>query len=104
MRYTASEKLEIIQLVSEANLPAKQVLAELGVARSSFYRWVNLCNEHGFEGLEDHTRGPFHIWNQIPDEIREHVVEVAMEELENSPGISPIPSDITSRNRALTAF
>jgi transposase InsO family protein/transposase-like protein len=85
MRYSASEKLEIIQLVSEAHLPAKQVLAELDVARSSFYRWVNLYNEYGFEGLEDHTRGPLHIWNQIPDEIREHVVEVAREELVKTP-------------------
>ena len=36
MRYSASEKLEIIRLVERPHLPAKQTLAMLGVARTTF--------------------------------------------------------------------
>ena len=36
MRYTQAEKMEIIRLVEQADVPVKQVLAELGLARSTF--------------------------------------------------------------------
>ena len=39
MRYPASEKLEIIQLVERSHLPAKQTLDKLGIPRTTFYRW-----------------------------------------------------------------
>ena len=35
MRYSASEKLEIIRLVERSHLPAKQTLAMLGVPRTT---------------------------------------------------------------------
>ena len=40
MRYTPAEKMEIIRLVEHSDIPAKQTLNGLGVARSSFYRWL----------------------------------------------------------------
>ena len=40
MRYTASEKTEIIQLVEQSHLPAKRTLDKLGIPRATFYRWV----------------------------------------------------------------
>ena len=39
MRYPASEKLEIIQLVERSHLPAKQTLDMLDIPRTTFYRW-----------------------------------------------------------------
>jgi transposase-like protein len=39
MRYSATEKLEIIQLVERARLPGKQTLDKLGISRTTFYRW-----------------------------------------------------------------
>ena len=39
MRYTHAEKLEIIELVETSDQPVKRTLAELGVPRSTFYRW-----------------------------------------------------------------
>ena len=39
MRYPASEKLEIIRLVEQSHLPAKQTLDKLGIPRTTFYRW-----------------------------------------------------------------
>jgi transposase-like protein len=40
MRYPASEKAEIIQLVEQSHLPAKRTLATLGIPRATFYRGV----------------------------------------------------------------
>jgi len=39
MRYPASEKLEITQLVEEIHLSARQTLDKLGIPRTTFYRW-----------------------------------------------------------------
>ncbi len=85
MRYTAAEKYESIRLVEEANLPAKQVLDQLGIPRSTFYRWVRQYTTLGIDGLKDHTRGPGRIWNKLPQEVCDHVVEVALEKLEMTP-------------------
>ena len=48
MRYPASEKLEIIRIVEQSHLPAKQTLNQLGIARRTFYRWYDRCpsSEH----------------------------------------------------------
>ena len=39
MRYTPSEKMEIIRLVEASDLSVKKTLQELDVPRSTFYRW-----------------------------------------------------------------
>ena len=41
MRYSASEKAEIIQLVEQSHLPAKRTLDKLGIPRATFYRWYD---------------------------------------------------------------
>ena len=41
MRYPATEKLEIIRLVEESHLSARQTLAKLGIPRTTFYRWYD---------------------------------------------------------------
>ena len=50
MRTSAAEKHEIIRMVEEAALPAKRVLAELDVARCTFYRWFKRYQEAGYDG------------------------------------------------------
>jgi len=47
MRYAASEKLEIIRLVEEGHLPARQTLAKLGIPRTTFYRWYDRYLQRG---------------------------------------------------------
>lgn len=42
MRYPASEKAEIIQLVEQSHLPAKRTLAKLGIPRATFYLYGRL--------------------------------------------------------------
>ena len=51
MRFTASEKHEIIRLVEESDLSAKMTLAQLGIAKSTFYDWYARYREKGYEGL-----------------------------------------------------
>jgi transposase-like protein len=85
MRYPASEKLEIIRLVEGSHLPAKRTLDRLGIPRTTFYRWYDRYVALGKAGLEDRKPHPGRVWNRIPDEIREGIVRLALDETELSP-------------------
>lgn len=85
MRYTQAEKMEIIRLVEESDLPVKRTLEELDVPRSTFYRWYDRYQQVGYEGLADQQPGPRQFWNRIPDAVREHVVDVALQRPDQSP-------------------
>ena len=39
MRYSQSEKMEVIRLVEDSALSIKQTLTELNINRSTFYDW-----------------------------------------------------------------
>ena len=54
MRYAASEKAEIIELVEQSHLPAKRTLDKLGIPRATFYRWYERYQAGGPEALADH--------------------------------------------------
>ena len=41
MRYPISEKLEIIRLVERSHLPVRRTLDNLGIAKTTFYRWYD---------------------------------------------------------------
>jgi putative transposase len=84
-RYAQSEKLEIIQMVEASELSVKQTLKELDVPRSTFYDWYRRYREEGPEGLADRQPRRRQFWNQIPQQVREHVVDVALEHTEKSP-------------------
>ena len=56
MRYPASEKLEILQLVEQSHLPVRRTLGQLGIAPSTFYRWYDLYQTGGPEALEDRSK------------------------------------------------
>ena len=85
MRYLASEKLEIIRLVEQSNLPVRRTLEKLGVSRATFYRWCDLCKTGGPEALEDRSPRPDRVWNRIPDNVRGQIVQLALDEPELSP-------------------
>ena len=85
MRYPASEKLEIIRLVEQSHLPVKQTLDKLGIPRTTFYRWYDRYQIGGPEALEDQSPHPSKIWNRIPDDIRQCIVDLALEVPELSP-------------------
>ena len=79
MRYPASEKLEIIRTVEGSNLRTKQTLDMLGIPRSTFYRWYDLYLEDGLDGLSDKSPSPKSVWNRIPDDRRDDLIEFALE-------------------------
>jgi len=85
MRYPASEKLEIIRLVEGSHLPVRRTLAQLGIPRTTFYRWYELFRAGGPEALEDRPSRPGRVWNRIPDEVRGRIVDLAPAEPELSP-------------------
>ena len=85
MRYPASEKLEIIHIVEQSHLPAKQTLDKLGISRTTFYRWYDRYQTGGPEALEDRSPMPWRVWNRIPDDIRDQIVDLALDEPELSP-------------------
>lgn len=85
MRYPASENLEIIRLVEESHLSARQTLAKLGVPRTTFYRWYDRYLQRGEAGFQDQSSKPKHVWNRILDEVRRKVVKLALQETELSP-------------------
>lgn len=84
-RTSASEKYEIIRLVEGSALPVKQTLDEIGVPRSTFYRWYEQYQRDGIEGLEDRSSQPRQFWNRIPDTVRDQVVQIALARPELSP-------------------
>ena len=84
-RYSASEKLEIIRLVEQSHLPVRRTLAQIGIPRSTFYRWYDQYQTGGPEALDDHSPRPDRVWNRIPDEVRARVVTLALDEPELSP-------------------
>ena len=85
MRYPASEKLEIIRLVEQSHLPARRALQQIGIPRSTFYRWCDLYRTGGPEALDDRSPRPDRVWNRIPDDVRARIVTLALDETELSP-------------------
>jgi len=85
MRYPASDKTEIIRLVEQSHLPVRRTLEKLGIPRSSFHRWYDRYRRGGPEALADRPSRPDRVWNRIPENIRGHIIDLALEEPELSP-------------------
>jgi putative transposase len=85
MRYSASVKLEIIRIVEQSHLPARRTLERLGIPRSTFHRWYDRFLTGGVDALEDRSPRPGRVWNRIPQDVRDRIVELALEMPELSP-------------------
>jgi len=85
MRYPASEKLEIIRAIETAHLPVRKTLAKIGIPKSTFYAWLDRYTIGGLDALEDHRPRPNRVWNRIPDDVREKIVALALDEPDLSP-------------------
>jgi len=85
MRTCQAEKMEIIRLVEDSDLPVKLTLEQLDVPRSTFYDWYRRYLEGGYDGLADRKSSPRRFWNRIPDHERERVRDIALEKPELTP-------------------
>ena len=83
MRYSQTEKMEIIHLVDNSDLPCNATLKELGINKSTFYNWYKSYQEKGLDGLS--SKKPLaRAWNKIPEKIRDKVIHVALEKTDLS--------------------
>ena len=85
MRYSESDKVEIIQLVQNSTLSVRQTLARLDIHKSTFYNWLKRYEENGMDGLEDKRPKPQAVWNKIAKAHCEAIIELAL----NKPDLSP---------------
>ena len=108
MRYSQSEKMQIIRLVEESPVSVKQTLLELNINRSTFYKWYRRYQEGGFEALANRYRSPKQFWNAIPPWEKQRVVETALDHPENHPvnwpGTLQIPVGIIFLNQRYTGY
>jgi putative transposase len=85
MRLNQSEKFEVIQLVEKSEQGVNDTLKELGIHKSTFYQWYNAYLTGGYDGLANRPGRRRQYWNQIPEEEKQGVVELALEYPERSP-------------------
>lgn len=78
MRVTPSEKQEIIRIVERSELGVNRTLKELGIHKSTFYKWYRVYVEQGMEGLLPRKRTRQQ-WNSIPESQKQLVVEIALD-------------------------
>ena len=85
MKRTSSEKMEILRLVEQSDLPVRATLRQLGVPRSTFYGWFQRYQAEGFDGLHDQKPVPGPRWNAIPETIQGEVLNRALKRTDLSP-------------------
>jgi len=85
MRVSQSEKMEIIRTVEESELSIRRTLEQLGINRSTFYNWYRRYRDEGFDGLAERKSHTRRFWNRIPVEVKEQVLQIALEQPEKSP-------------------
>ena len=85
IRFTQSEKMEIIRIVEGSELGVNRTLKELGIHKSTFYQWYGRYQQDGYHGLAPKKRAIHSYWNKIPDKHRQKVVEIALDLPELSP-------------------
>ena len=85
MRLTAAEKEEIIRLVDGSDLGVNKTLRELGINKSTFYKWYQAYADKGIDGLQPPGRRTRQQWNTIPLEQKNLAVELALEHPQLSP-------------------
>ena len=78
----AAERQTLLPFASSALLSIPLVL---GILPMTFYRWYARLQASGPEALEDKPSRPRRVWNKIPEEVREQIDELALDEPELSP-------------------
>ena len=79
---SAAEKAEVLVTVASSPTPKRKGLRELGVARSTYYRWLRRREQRGLENDAGGGRPP---WNRMTSLEVDHVLSVAREMPELSP-------------------
>ena len=81
-RMSGAEKAEALTKVASSGLPKRRALGELGVPRSTYYRWLRRKEQ---QGLEDDVGGGNPPWNKLASKEVDSVLSRAREMPELSP-------------------
>ncbi len=76
MRFTVSEKQELIHLVVQSEISINKTLREMGLNKSTFYKWYKAYSDRGIDGLQPTKNSSNRQWNSIPQEQKNLVVDV----------------------------
>jgi transposase InsO family protein len=76
---SADRKLEVLQAVEQSTLPVQECLDRIDMSKSTFYRWKRAYRDGGTQRLVDRSPYKGRAWNQLLDEERDRVVQVALE-------------------------
>ena len=79
MHYTQNEKYEIIRLVEQSELGVIRTIKELGLNKTTFYKWYNAYLEKGYDGLARKKSKRIGTWNKINEADQDQVVDTALE-------------------------
>ena len=79
MRLSGEEKLEIMNIVTRSEIGVNKTLRELGIHKSTFYKWYHLYQEKGEAGFFFSPNSSRRQWNSIPEEEQKLVIDVALE-------------------------
>jgi transposase InsO family protein len=74
----AEYKLEVLRVVEGCPLPVKQALRQLGIPRSTYYRWRANFRLRGRAGLHDLPSSRSRVWNQILPAERDTILRIAL--------------------------
>ena len=78
-------KRKTIELVRRSPLPKRHTLKELGVPKSTYYRWQRRYREAGEAGLLDAKPAPGTVWNRLRPEEERVILAEALREPDRSP-------------------
>ena len=73
---SGAEKAEVLTKVASSGLPKRRVLGELGVPRSTYYRWLK---RKGRQGFDDYAGGGKPPWNRLTSQEIDCVLSAARE-------------------------
>jgi len=82
---SAEKKREMIELVRRAPQAKRRTVAELGLSRSTFYRWQRRYRDHGEAGLVDRKPEPGAVWNRLRPQEQTVILETALQLPDFSP-------------------
>jgi putative transposase len=80
-----SKKLEIVTLVNRSPVSKRETLRELGMPRSTFYRWQKRFRTQGEVGLVDRRPEPGSVWNRLRPVEQESILVEALRQPDLSP-------------------
>ena len=75
-RMSAVEKAGVLTKVASSALPKREVLRDLGVPKSTYYRWLR---RQAHQGLEDHAGGGKPPWNRLTFQEVHYLLSAARE-------------------------